>query len=126
MVKTAEADIICPTVAAEDPYGLLGEVILLGEDFLSVVTAALLELSYESVCCSAVLLAVIYCRKVSVCGSLNLCAYAVLSCKSCNLLDEVVSESLLTEVHTVAVLCVILEEGVSPCRTLAVLICCVR
>ena len=27
VVKTAEADIICPAVAAEDPYGLLGEVV---------------------------------------------------------------------------------------------------
>ena len=32
MVKAAEADIIGPAVAAEDPDGLLGEVVLLGED----------------------------------------------------------------------------------------------
>ena len=33
MVHAAEADIVCPAVAAEDPDGLLGEVILLGKDF---------------------------------------------------------------------------------------------
>ena len=35
MVKSAEADIICPAVAAEDPDGLLREVILFRKDFRS-------------------------------------------------------------------------------------------
>ena len=126
MVKTAETDIVCPSVTAEDPYGLLGEVILLSEDFLSIIAAALFKLSYKSICCSAVLLAVIYCCKVSICGSLDLCADAFFSCKSRNLLNKVISERLLAEVHTVTVLCVILKEGVCPCRALAVLICCIR
>ena len=39
MVNAAEADVVCPAVAAEDPNGLLGEVILLGEDFLDGVAA---------------------------------------------------------------------------------------
>ena len=34
MVHTAEADVVCPAVAAEDPDGLLGEVILLGRGSL--------------------------------------------------------------------------------------------
>ena len=35
MVNTAEADIISPTVAAEDPNGLLGEVFLMIKNILA-------------------------------------------------------------------------------------------
>ena len=33
MVKTAEADVVSPAVAAEDPDGLLDEVLFLAQDF---------------------------------------------------------------------------------------------
>ncbi len=35
VVKATEADVVCPTVAAEDPEGLLGEEALVSKDFLS-------------------------------------------------------------------------------------------
>mgnify|MGYP007000003817 FL=1 len=44
MIQTTEADVVGPTVAAEDPEGLLGEVSLVGEDCLGSLAAALLEL----------------------------------------------------------------------------------
>ena len=44
VVQTTEADVVGPTVATEDPEGLLGEVSLVGEDRLGSVAAALLEL----------------------------------------------------------------------------------
>ena len=48
MIQAAEADIISPAVAAEDPDGLLGQVFLMRNDFLAGVAAgsrALLKLS---------------------------------------------------------------------------------
>ena len=50
MVNAAEADIIGPAVAAEDPHGLLGKIILIGQRLLcqradlAVTTRGLLEL----------------------------------------------------------------------------------
>ena len=59
MVNAAEADVICPAVAAEDPYGLLGEVILLSKDLLCVLAAASLKSSDQRVGSGAVGLAVV-------------------------------------------------------------------
>jgi hypothetical protein len=44
VVKAAEADVVGPAVAAEDPEGLLGQVGLVREDVLRGVGAVLLEL----------------------------------------------------------------------------------
>ena len=41
MVNAAEADVVCPAVAAEDPDGLLGQVFLLGQDVSNGVAADL-------------------------------------------------------------------------------------
>ena len=38
VVYAAEADIVCPTVAAEDPNRFLGEVFFLGQNFFCFVT----------------------------------------------------------------------------------------
>src|SRR5699024_5920501 len=63
MVQTAEADIVCPTVATENPDGLLGQVFLLSQNFLAQATASSCTLfkfcnqSLGSLCvCSAVFL----------------------------------------------------------------------
>ena len=40
VVQAAEADVVCPAVAAEDPHGLLGEVILILQDLGLPVSAA--------------------------------------------------------------------------------------
>ena len=51
MVDTAEADVVSPAVAAEDPDGLLAEVILLGQDVCAkcagVAVAVLFALGLE-------------------------------------------------------------------------------
>src|SRR5699024_5269006 len=62
MVETAEADVVCPAVAAEDPDRLLREVILLGEDLRSYRASGrcrFLELDNESVGSRAVCVAVV-------------------------------------------------------------------
>ena len=59
MVHAAEADIIGPAVAAEDPHGLLVQVILVGKDLLDQIAAvAGLELGNQSLGGSLVGLAV--------------------------------------------------------------------
>src|SRR5699024_10370940 len=46
MVQAAEADVVGPAVAAEDPDALLGEVVLLGQDLLAVLAVGIgLQLS---------------------------------------------------------------------------------
>ena len=128
VVKTAEADIVCPTVSAEDPNCLLGKEGLLCEDLSSerILAIASLEHSNESLSSSLVSLTVVYSVEIVVddsCLSLVGAACAELL----NVADELLTNSLLTNVHTETVLCVILEEGVSPSGTSAcLLVYCVR
>src|SRR5699024_5357377 len=49
MVETSETDIVSPTVAADNPLRLLGQVILHGEDFTAGVAAARFEHRHEAV-----------------------------------------------------------------------------
>ena len=53
VIQTAEADIVCPAVAAEDPNGLLSEVFLVSQNILAVRAAcccALFELCNQCLC----------------------------------------------------------------------------
>ena len=59
MVHAAEADVEGPAVAAEDPNALLVQVILLREDFLGRVAAALFELCDQGLGSGLVLRAVV-------------------------------------------------------------------
>ena len=75
VVETAEADIVSPAVATEDPDGLLSEVILFSEDFGSDSAAgssSLFKLSDESLGCGRVSLAVVLGVKVCLSSSLEL------------------------------------------------------
>ncbi len=123
MVDAAEADVVCPTVAAEDPDGLLVEVILLCEDLLGSVAACAvcLDDGEKTLCGLLVVVAVVIGGEVILSGLLELVALSVLS--NCfDALLQVVTDLLLAEVDAEAVLSVILEEGVCPCGTLAFLV----
>ena len=128
MVNAAEADIVCPAVAAEDPDGLLGEVFLVLENVEScrAVAIELFELCDNSLGSCAVLLAVVLCSDEFCNSSL----YAFRSLFVCSdffeVSDKSLTDSLLTEVHTKAVLSVILKQGVSPCRTVTLSVCGIR
>ena len=128
MVNTAEADVISPTVAAEDPNRLLREVFLMSQNVLA--ECAICAGFFNGVCqClrSVCILSAVFKRcKVSVCRRLNVCACFVRLSDLLNFAYKTVADSFLTEVHTVAVLCVILKQRVSPCRTVALGVCGVR
>ena len=122
MVNTAEADVICPSVAAEDPYGLLGKEFLVVNDILAVLTIDAVESGNKRISSSAVLRSVIDCVKISLGSRLDLIGGLVAVSDSLNLSYEPVANCVLTEEHTVTVLCVILEQGVCPCGTVTVLV----
>ena len=128
MVNAAKADIISPAVAAKDPYGLLGKELFIFENIQSVlaVTIEFFKLSDHSVSSGGVLLAVfLSCHKVC-----DRSLYAFRCFFACSdlfqLCDQSFTDRLLTEIHTKAMLCVIFKQRVSPCRTVTVLVDCVR
>ncbi len=112
MVKTAKSDIISPAVAAEDPYGLLGEVVLVLKDICASIALvrALLELSNECSCCSCILSTVVNCCEVFISSCLELCGCLVVCSNFLYFLNESLTDSLLTEIHTETVLSVVLEQ----------------
>src|SRR5699024_639332 len=118
VVQTAEADIVCPAVAAEYPNGFLGEVLFVFEDFLCLVAAAGFQSSDQLLGSSLVLFAVVDGVQIFLASSLNSLVAAVLD-QVANLLDQAVTNNLLAQVHTEAVLRVVLEQGVCPSRTMA-------
>ena len=129
MVKTAEADIISPAVAAEDPYGLLCEHIRICNNL-------------SCACAGFAFTAVHYCVRASgdellACfrGSVRVNIFKPF--RACRLDIGVAvfnGDKRLYNVckvcatmfngckHTETVLCVIFKEGVCPCRAVTALI----
>ena len=126
MVKSAVTDIVSPAVAAEDPLALLGEVVLSCENLANdaVLCRALLKSAYQLLGSSCVCLAVVLSSEILV----DECLSVIMSDLACflQLLLNSLSQSVLSQEHTVTELCVILEQGVSPSRTLAFLVGGVR
>ena len=85
MVNAAEADIICPAVAAEDPNGLLGKIFLACKDFLAGVAVNAFKSCNESLCSLCVCRAVVNGVKVSVSGCLNFVGSALCLCNRLDL-----------------------------------------
>ena len=122
VIQTAEADVVCPAVAAEDPDGLLGDVLLALQDLCRLLAAgssSLLQLSDQGLCGLVVGLGVVLgCDELLV-SSLQLSRSLVGTSNLCDLLDQVLADGLLADVQAQTMLCVILEQGVAPCRTMA-------
>ena len=122
VIQTAEADVVCPAVAAEDPDGLLGNVLLALQDLCRLLAAgssSLLQLSDQGLCGLVVGLGVVLgCDELLV-SSLQLSRSLVGTSNLCDLLDQVLADGLLADVQAQTMLCVILEQGVAPCRTMA-------
>ena len=64
VVKTAETDIVSPTVAAEDPLWFLSQIILRSKDLLSCVATACFQSSNQLFCSRCVSVAVINSVKI--------------------------------------------------------------
>ena len=122
VVKATEADVVCPTVATEDPEGLLGEEALVSKDFLSCCKIRLLKLNYKSLRS--------FLGESCVVDGLNPCLSSILEVLRCAILvDKLLSKlqktlllCLVTKHQTHTVLCVVLEEGVVPCWTVTICI----
>ena len=66
MVNAAEADVVCPAVAAEDPYGFLGKVFLVCKDVSLCLAVAVKAFKSLNKCCGSRLVSftVVNCIKV--------------------------------------------------------------
>ena len=110
MVETAESDIVSPTVSAEYPYRLLGEVILTLEDLLRKVAITILDSGNECVGSGSVCLAVVECVEIVLSSFLDSSRCLVGACELFNVALKSFTDRLLTECHSETVLCVILEQ----------------
>ena len=78
MVKSAETDIVCPSVTTEDPDGFLGEILFLLKNFCSIRTSgssSFLQLCDQDFCISHVLSGVLFCLH-----ELVKCSFELVSC----------------------------------------------
>ena len=123
MIKSAVTDIVCPTVTAEDPYGLLAQVFLLLEDCLGCCAAVLLEGFDQSCRGSLVGFAVSHGVQPCLCCVLERC-----TCfgKGLDVFCQILADLLLTDEHSESVLCVVFEQRVAPCGSLTFLVGAVR
>ena len=129
VVKAAEADIVSPAVAAEDPDGLLSEVLLACKDFLAGRAAgsfALFELCNQCLGCFSIGVALILGFQEGVDGVLHGVGRVLCACHLFELGNQTLTNSQLAVVHTQTVLSIVLKQGVCPSRTVAVCINGVR
>ncbi len=109
MVNSAEADIVSPSVAAEDPLALLGCIILVGNDISACITVAALDCFDHSLSCRTVALAACKCVDILLASVLYSCIISICHDLFCICLDRI-TDSLLSEEHTETELCIILKE----------------
>ena len=126
MVQATEADVVGPTVAAEDPEGLLGEVSLVGEDRLGSVAAALLELGNVGGGSGLGGLGVVDGVDPSRPAALSSSDGPSAAMMSPGSGDQLVLDGLVTDGHAQTVLGIVLEQGVVPRRAVTVLVLAVR
>ncbi len=125
MVHAAESDIICPSVAAEDPLGLLSEEFLVFQDCLRLVASACLQSCHQLVRCRSVGCAA--CISIQPLLSCRFHIFFVCVCnKIFHFCFQTAADRILRQQHTITELSRILEQGVGPCRTLTLLVHGVR
>ena len=118
MVNAAETDIVSPSVAAEDPLGFLCQIIFLGKDCFRSVASARLESRHQLIGGRSVSYAACEGIQPLFCGSFHIFIVAVGN-HILDLLFQAVADGFLSQQHTVTELCVILKQGIGPCRALS-------
>ena len=134
MIQAAEADIVSPAVAAQDPHGLLGQVILILQDLrsqsASLALAALDHTSFQS--SDVILSGLIVGSAVShgiqplLASFLDLSGGILHSNQLLSELSQTAADSVLSQGHAQTKLSVILEQGVLPSGAVASLVHSVR
>ena len=114
VIHAAEADIIGPAVAAEDPHGLLGEIRLLAEDLLGLVAAARLKGGHQGFGGGLVGLAVVHGLQPLGARLLHIRGGVLGGDELLDLAGETGTDGVLAQIHAKAVLGVVLKEGVGP------------
>ena len=114
VVQTAVADIIGPAVSSEDPDGLLCQVVLLGEDFLGLCSAHLLEGRDIGLCGLGIGVSVL--QGVDPLLGLGLDRGALFD-QSLSEGHQVLTDLVLSDEHSQTVLGVVLKQRVAPCRS---------
>src|SRR5699024_7778930 len=122
MVYAAEADVVCPAVAAEDPDGLLGQVFLLGQDVLHAVAADVgFQVGEQSIGSRIVGFGVGGGIQLVLADSLALICSGV-GHHGLDLVRQRLTDHSLSGVHTQTMLSVVLEQGVGPSGTVALFV----
>ena len=125
MVHAAESDIICPSVSTEDPLGLLGKEVFILHDILAYFAVLSFQNSNQLIGSSSVGHTAVEGIQIFLACSLNRIVGSVRK-NAFHLLLQAASQRLLSEQHTHTELSVVLEQGVIPCRTSAVLVYGIR
>ena len=119
MVEAAVTDVVGPAVAAEDPDGLLVQVLFVLQDLgrlRATVLGSSLERGNERLDGLGVRLAIGHGVEVRRDKILGLSRRLVVSCHGFQLADQAVTHRLVTQQHAQTVLGIVLEQGVRPRR----------
>ncbi len=119
MVETAEADVICGTVAGDDPLRTVGDVLLDGEDALAYVTSASLAERYDLLGYFLGGGNVVAVVEPLLGESLDVRAALVTLESGLHVGGYAHLELLVCDAHAETKLCEVLEERVGPCHTFA-------
>jgi hypothetical protein len=126
VVQTAEADVVCPAVAAEDPHGLLSEVILILQNLGGLLGAG----EPQEQQCKPAAAGPFSARSAMVSSHFSLLPSALAVAFSAHsFIRELLPDGRglrSGQVHAKAELSVVLKQGVLPCRAVAVLVDGVR
>ena len=126
VVYAAESDIVSPSVATEDPLGFLSEEVFVLNDVSANVAVSVFDCFYKFLGCSSVGSAAV--KGIQILFAC--CFYFFRSFLGVhNILNfgfQAAADCFLSEKHTITELCVVLEQGVGPCRALSFLVYSVR
>ena len=121
MIQPAKADIVGPAIAAQDPVGLFAEELLVMQKLLGAGIQALGKDINEGIGSGEVRFAVLQRGKV-IFQHLFFVRGLDIADEGFGFPYQALAHGILRQVHAVAVFGVILEEGIGPGRTLALLI----
>ena len=121
VIQSAVADVIGPAVAAEDPEGLLGQQVLVGNDGLAQLAIAAFDLGDQLLAGLLGDLGVVHAGQPLLSGSLGVGAVGFLD-QLADVLRQLGAALVDGQVHAEAELSVVLEQAVRPCGAVAFLV----
>ena len=113
MVKSAEADIVCPSVTTEDPLGFLGQIFFLFEDTLNIFALAAdsFKNSNKFLSCRTICSAVCECLDPFFCCCCNFLGLCVFS-DVLYFFFQSAADRIVCKHHTISKISCIFKQGV--------------